>query len=163
MRALCRGGGFCSGGLLFGGCCFGVAAGLCVLCNGKLAAGTKSSLFVAGCYFWNRDSAVLRLTARAPTRRAVTFSASPDIVPKKGRLLLERSKSFFMPGTAGAASRCVPTPREVRWSRRMLQHRRTQGRSLSGAKDLGKAVCVREVRWGCQPEGRCCYDRCRML
>jgi hypothetical protein len=42
----------------------------------------------------------------------------------------------------------VPTPREVRWSRRMLQHRRTQERSLFEAKDLGWMAGVRELRWG---------------
>jgi hypothetical protein len=42
----------------------------------------------------------------------------------------------------------LPAPREVRSSVRALPLRRTQGRSLCGAKDLGKAVSYREVRWG---------------
>jgi hypothetical protein len=79
-----------------------------VLCDAKLEAGTKSSLFVAGCGVWNWDLAKSLCEAKAPTRRAVTFSASPEKVTKKGRLLLERSKSFLCRATA--VLQCSPYP-----------------------------------------------------
>jgi hypothetical protein len=64
----------------------------------KTSGGNEVFSVWRGCGVWNWDLAVLLCTAEAPTRRAVTFSASPEKVTKKGRLLLERSKSFFMPG-----------------------------------------------------------------
>jgi hypothetical protein len=84
-----------AGSFLFPAFLFWVCGGADVLLDAKLKAGAKSSLFGAGCGVWNWDLAVLRFTARAPTRRAVTFSASPEKATKKGRLLLERSKSFY--------------------------------------------------------------------
>jgi hypothetical protein len=68
-----------------------------------------------------------------------------------------------MPGTAVATSRCVPAPRQVRSGVRTPAHRRTQGRSVCGAKDLGKSITYRELRRGWLPEGLCCYDCCRTL
>ncbi|MDR0812401.1 MAG: hypothetical protein LBO63_00130 [Oscillospiraceae bacterium] len=49
-------------------------------------------------------------------------------VTKKGATSLEEA-IFFYVGRDCAASRCVPTPRQVRSSVRTPAHRRTQGRS----------------------------------
>jgi hypothetical protein len=53
----------------------------------KTGGGNEKFSVRSGCGVWNWDLAVLRFTAKAPTRRAVTFSASPEKVTKKGRLL----------------------------------------------------------------------------
>ncbi|MDR0812450.1 MAG: hypothetical protein LBO63_00380, partial [Oscillospiraceae bacterium] len=68
-------------------------------------------------------------------------------VTKKGATSLEEA-IFFYAGRDCAAMYSLPTPRQVRWSARTPMPSRTQGRSLFGAKDLGKAVGCREVRCG---------------
>ncbi|MDR0813791.1 MAG: hypothetical protein LBO63_07320, partial [Oscillospiraceae bacterium] len=67
----------------------------------------------------------------APARRAVTFSASPEKVTKKGRLLCKEANTFLY-GNCGSGNADCASPRDVtRWSARTLSLRRTQGHSLS--------------------------------
>ncbi|MDR0812704.1 MAG: hypothetical protein LBO63_01685 [Oscillospiraceae bacterium] len=69
--------------------------------------------------------------SKAPAWRAVTFSASPEKVTKKGATSLEEA-IFFLYGNCRGGNKDCACPRHVlRWLRRTLALCRTQGRSLS--------------------------------
>jgi hypothetical protein len=83
-------------------------------------------------------------------------------VTKKGATSLEEA-IFFMPG--GMVLQGSPCPHRDRYGSRgeYFSPATHRGEAGGGAKDLGKALGCREVRWGWLPEGCCTDDCCRTL